>query len=155
MQKTKNTSSDYRLRAHIIHQDEQHVSVNLIQIENISDDIENIQLKNPRNSNLTIGFGTISVINILVGLLTKCFPDSIFIGHLFIISLSIAFLTSPFFFYHYFKFKPQKSKTLEKIKVLASKHMERNTPIHDMPFNQPPPIPLNPPPNSGLRIESG
>jgi len=141
--------SHHRLKAQIIHQDEQYVSVHRIQIDNISCDIENIQLgNNPRNSYLSLGSWLGCVVSIITGLLNLCFPEEIFLRHLFIISSIATLAVLSYLFYKYKKFKPLKSKTLEELKELSLKHEERNVVINDMPFNQPSP-------NGNLRIESG
>jgi len=147
--------SHRRLKARIIYQDEQYVSIHRIQIDNISCDIENVQLSNnPRNSYLALGSWLVGMISAITGLLNLCFPEEVFLRHLFIMSSVATIFALSYLFYQYKNSKPLKSKTLEEIKELLSKHKERNTVIDDMPFNEPPRS-LNPPLNNGLRIESG
>jgi len=147
--------SHRRLKAQTGFRDLKCINIYYSEYKDIRKHFKRVQRNPNRSSRLGLTSVVLSMTAMFTNFLGKFYPDNIFIEHLSIIAMIVACGVGLCFVYQYFTFKSEENETLQEWEETFAKHDEPETHIVDIPYNEPPPLSLNPSPNGSLRIESG
>lgn len=155
MNNLNGAESHRRLKAQTGFRDLKFINISYSEFKDVRKHFKRVQRNPNRSSRLGLTSVVLGMTAMFTNFLGRFFSDNIFIEHLSIIAMIVACVAGLCFVYQYFTFEPEENETLQEWEGEFEKHDKPETHIVDIPFNEPPRLPLNPPPNKGLRIESG
>jgi len=154
MNNLNRAESHRRLKAQTAFEDLKGINIYDVEYRDVCNHIERIQNHSNRNSRLTWIGVILALAKALIPFLEEKYPPEI-IGDISMIITSLVVLLILYLGYQYFTFKHEEIETMKKWGKRFVKHDESEIHLVDIPFNELPHLPLNPPSNNGLRIESG
>jgi len=145
MNNLNGAESHRRFKAQTTFRDLKFINISYSEFKDVRKHFKRVQYSPNRNSKLALTSVTLGLATIFINLVEKCFQNNVFIEHLSIIMVIAAFIWGLCFVYQYHTFEPEKNETLQEWEKTFAQHNESKTHIVDIPFNQSPPLPLDPP----------